>query len=73
MPSASAMPAEAETSGFVTCCAELTGTIALVPLTRPARLATAGHRRRARWGDGAYPHSSRALSEAFRCARSSKR
>jgi len=73
MPSASALPAEAESSGFVTCCGELTGIVSLVPLSRPARLATGGHRRRARWGEGPYPHSTQALSEAFRCARSSKR
>ncbi len=34
MPSASAMPAETEFSGFVTCCGELTDTISQVPRDR---------------------------------------
>ncbi len=62
MPSASAMPAETEFSGFVTCCGELTDTISQVPLSCSACLETVGRRSRARWGDGACAHSSRALS-----------
>ena len=73
MPSASAKPAEAESSGFVTCCGELTGTITLVPLSRPACIETIGGRSRARWGDSAHAHSFRGLSEAFRCGRSRER
>ncbi len=42
MPSPSAMPAETEFSGFVTCCDELTATISQVPLSRSACLETVG-------------------------------
>ena len=73
MPSPSAMADEAESSGFVTCCGELTGTISLVPLSRPAYFETIGGRGRARWGVGASAHSFRGLSEAFRCRRSRER
>jgi hypothetical protein len=48
MLAASATPAGAESSGFVTCCGELTGTISQVPPACPACLKTIGGRGRSR-------------------------
>ena len=73
MPSVPEVPPESLIFRFVTDCDELTGTIALVSLSCPARSEAVGGRSRTRWGDGADAHSFRELRKAFRCARSRER